>query len=155
MLSRFFKVGCVFLVIIVSMLPHAEIGRNASDHREDAPHFILTVSHYLWMLTERLLTILTINTFVKYWQIKSRSWNCFPHKEFITNWFFFVEVKIPFVIFQLQVGWEKSFISCGWRMLETKRVGDNFEMTVTDFWESQQHDEKSHQYYDSVTNTSL
>ena len=32
------KVGCVFLMVVVSMLPHAEIGRN--DHREGAPHFI-------------------------------------------------------------------------------------------------------------------
>ena len=32
-----YKVGYVFLVVIVSMLPHAEIGRN--DHREGAPHF--------------------------------------------------------------------------------------------------------------------
>ena len=31
------KVGCVFLVVVVSMLLHAEIGRN--DHRECAPHF--------------------------------------------------------------------------------------------------------------------
>ena len=33
-----YKVGCVFLVVVVSMLLHAEIGRN--DHRECAPHFI-------------------------------------------------------------------------------------------------------------------
>ena len=31
------KVGCVFLMVVVSMLPHAEIGRN--DHPEGAPHF--------------------------------------------------------------------------------------------------------------------
>ena len=30
-----YKVGRVFLIIVVSILPHAEIGRN--DHREDFP----------------------------------------------------------------------------------------------------------------------
>ena len=32
------KVGCVFLMVVVAMLFHVEIGRN--DHREDAPHFM-------------------------------------------------------------------------------------------------------------------
>ena len=32
------KVGCVFLMVVVSMLPHARIGPN--DHRENAPYFI-------------------------------------------------------------------------------------------------------------------
>ena len=31
------KVGCVFPMVVVSILPHAEFGQN--DHREDAPHF--------------------------------------------------------------------------------------------------------------------
>ena len=31
------KVGCVFAMVVVSILPYAEFGRN--DHREDAPHF--------------------------------------------------------------------------------------------------------------------
>ena len=31
------KVRCVFPMVIVSILPHAEFGSN--DHREDAPHF--------------------------------------------------------------------------------------------------------------------
>ena len=31
------KVGCVFPLVVVSILPHADFGRN--DHREDAPHF--------------------------------------------------------------------------------------------------------------------
>ena len=31
------KVGRVFLMVVVSMLPHSEIGRN--DHQEHAPHF--------------------------------------------------------------------------------------------------------------------
>ena len=31
------KVGCVFPMVVVSILPHAEFGPN--DHREDAPHF--------------------------------------------------------------------------------------------------------------------
>ena len=34
-----FKVGCVFPMVLVSILPHAEFGRN--DHRENAPHFII------------------------------------------------------------------------------------------------------------------
>ena len=32
-----FKVGCVFPMVVVSILPHSEFGRN--DHWEDAPHF--------------------------------------------------------------------------------------------------------------------
>ena len=32
------KVERIFLMVVVSMLPHAEIGGN--DHREDAPQFI-------------------------------------------------------------------------------------------------------------------
>ena len=35
---RMCKGGCVFLMVVVAMLFHVEIGRN--DHREDAPHFI-------------------------------------------------------------------------------------------------------------------
>ena len=31
------KVGCIFLMDVVSILPHAEFGRN--DHREDVSHF--------------------------------------------------------------------------------------------------------------------
>ena len=33
------KVGCVFPMVVVSILPHTEFGPN--DHREDASHFIL------------------------------------------------------------------------------------------------------------------
>ena len=33
------KVGCIFPMFVVSLLPHAEFGK--SDHREDAPHFTL------------------------------------------------------------------------------------------------------------------
>ena len=33
------KVGCVFLMVVVFILPHVELRRN--DYREDAPHFIL------------------------------------------------------------------------------------------------------------------
>ena len=32
-----FKVGCIFPMVVVYLLPQAEFGRN--DHREDAPHF--------------------------------------------------------------------------------------------------------------------
>ena len=35
------KAGCVFLMVVVSLLPHLEIGRN--DHRECAPHFSFSV----------------------------------------------------------------------------------------------------------------
>ena len=35
--SLFIKVECVFPMIVVSMLPHAEFVLN--DHRETAPHF--------------------------------------------------------------------------------------------------------------------
>ena len=38
---HFYKVGCVFPIITVSLLPHAEFGPNDHcDHCEDAPHFI-------------------------------------------------------------------------------------------------------------------
>ena len=36
--SRSYKVGCVFPMVVVSMLPHADFGPN--DHRDDALHFI-------------------------------------------------------------------------------------------------------------------
>ena len=38
---------------------------------------------------------------------------------------------------------------CWWRMLETKCVGDKFEMLVTDLihWKKHQHNEKSHQHH--------
>ena len=36
------KVGCVFPMVTVSILLHVEFGRN--DHREDAPHFTITIS---------------------------------------------------------------------------------------------------------------
>ena len=35
----YFKLGCVFPMVIVSILPHAEFGWNG--HQERAPHFIL------------------------------------------------------------------------------------------------------------------
>ena len=35
-----YKVGCVFAMVVVSILPHAEFGRN-DQHREEAPHFSL------------------------------------------------------------------------------------------------------------------
>ena len=45
---------------------------------------------------------------------------------------------------------------CWWRMLETKFVGDKFEMLVIDLihWENHQHNEKSRQHNDSATNIS-
>ena len=43
------KVGCVFAMVVVSILPHAKFGRN--DHREDAPHFRIQLFRpILWML---------------------------------------------------------------------------------------------------------
>ena len=39
MLIEIIKVGCVFPMVGVSLLPDAEFGSN--DHREDAPHFNL------------------------------------------------------------------------------------------------------------------
>ena len=38
------KVGCAFLMVVVSMLPHAEIGRN--DHPEGSSHFICTIKTF-------------------------------------------------------------------------------------------------------------
>ena len=35
---KLYKVGCVFPMIVVSILPRAKLGRN--DHREDALHFV-------------------------------------------------------------------------------------------------------------------
>ena len=35
----FTKVGCVFAMVVVFILPHAEFGQNG--HREDAPQFSL------------------------------------------------------------------------------------------------------------------
>ena len=44
------KVGRVFLMVVVSMLLHAEIGRNG--HRENAPHFIRLIEHQFENLTK-------------------------------------------------------------------------------------------------------
>ena len=43
---------------------------------------------------------------------------------------------------------------CWWRMLETKCVGDKFEMLVTDLihWENHKHNETSHHHNDYATN---
>ena len=46
------KVGCVFPMVIVSILPYAEFGRT--DHREDASHFNMSKS----MNKRRLKTII-------------------------------------------------------------------------------------------------
>ena len=40
-----YKTGCVFLMVVVSLLHHVEFGPN--DHREKAPHFIIGV--FPWM----------------------------------------------------------------------------------------------------------
>ena len=42
----YIKVGCAFLMVAVTMLPHAECGRN--DYREDAPHFTYRKSQFIW-----------------------------------------------------------------------------------------------------------
>ena len=36
-LTKAYKMGCVFAMVVVSILPHAEFGPN--DYQEDAPHF--------------------------------------------------------------------------------------------------------------------
>ena len=46
------KVGCVFLMVVVSLLPNAEFGRN--DHREDAPHFINFERRYRYFSKNKL-----------------------------------------------------------------------------------------------------
>ena len=38
-----YKAGCIFPMVIVSLLHHAKFGRN--HHREDAPHCTLSMSH--------------------------------------------------------------------------------------------------------------
>ena len=43
------KVGSILLMVVVSMLPHAEIGGN--DHREDAPQFIRKSNLFLAVMT--------------------------------------------------------------------------------------------------------
>ena len=37
------KVGCIFPMVVISIVRHAELGRN--DHREDAPHFTFQTFH--------------------------------------------------------------------------------------------------------------
>ena len=39
------KVGCVFSMVVVSILPHAEFGPN--DHQKDAPHFTYKILELL------------------------------------------------------------------------------------------------------------
>ena len=45
-----YKVGCVFSMVAVSMLPHAEFGPK--DHREDAPNFNRV--HFLFPILDTL-----------------------------------------------------------------------------------------------------
>ena len=40
------KVGCVVVMVVVSILPHAEFGPN--DHRKDAPPFTNNISLYCY-----------------------------------------------------------------------------------------------------------
>ena len=40
-LTPYTKVGCVFPMVVISLLPHAELGLD--DHREDALHFNISV----------------------------------------------------------------------------------------------------------------
>ena len=52
----FVTCGASSLMVIVSILPHAEFGRN--DHREGrVPHFIIPNSH-IWYLLQRILVTL-------------------------------------------------------------------------------------------------
>ena len=41
------KVGCLFPIVVVCILPEAEFGRN--DHREDAPHFSNNLAPFVSM----------------------------------------------------------------------------------------------------------
>ena len=45
-LEREIKVGCVFSMVAVSILPHAEFGPN--DHQDEAPHFIIQEYPYFY-----------------------------------------------------------------------------------------------------------
>ena len=45
------KVGCVFPMVVVSILPHAKFGPR--DHREHAPHFTSLSFQYKSMLNRR------------------------------------------------------------------------------------------------------
>ena len=47
------QIGYVHLMVIVSMRPHAEIGRN--DHLEGAPHFMSCWAHFLVEIARVLL----------------------------------------------------------------------------------------------------
>ena len=44
LIKNWIKVERVFLMVVVSMPPHAEIGRN--EHRENAPHFTSVQKRY-------------------------------------------------------------------------------------------------------------
>ena len=48
------NVGCIFVMVTVHMLPHAEFGRN--DHREDAPHFNNPIKGIKWQNMTKLST---------------------------------------------------------------------------------------------------
>ena len=49
------KVGCVFPMVAVSVLPHAEFGPN--EHREDAHHFMIYCQKYKQKLLKSGLII--------------------------------------------------------------------------------------------------
>ena len=51
--------GCVFPMVVVSKLPHAEFGPN--DHREDTPHFMMVIyCFYLRFILAKLASFTII-----------------------------------------------------------------------------------------------
>jgi len=69
--------------------------------------------------------------------------------------FFFKNANCKFICNPKSIG-RHRLDRCWWRILETKCVGDKFEMSLTDLmhWENHQHNEKSRQHNDSATNIS-
>ena len=63
LIFRIRKVGRVFPMVIVSILPQAEFGRNV--HREDTPHFIWNTNHS-WDLSKARLRFNIIGTGLSY-----------------------------------------------------------------------------------------
>ena len=102
--SRWTKVGCVFPMVISSDF---RMGRHRSDaNQKDATHFTIANSK---LIKNKLLT---------------QWWRHFP---------VLVDELTPNLVANINVTTKHNWLHrCWWRMLETKCVGEKFEMLVTD-----------------------
>ena len=113
------KVGCVFPMVAVPILPHAEFGRN--DHREYALHFIKSMSLFFinrsyGMNPENHRNVISVASFYSN-RLNSRK----PPISSIKYCFAVVDMEIcslenklicMFIRFRMHFGWHKGVTHC-------------------------------------------